>query len=98
MLVPHPQNPVTLTEDQIRAVFAGEVTNWKELGGADSLILVVIEANGQGTRAVVEGLFMKGKPFVANARVLQVLSQLTQVVRAKPPTRSAMATPPAWRV
>ena len=84
VFVLHPQNSVTLTEDQVRTVFAGEATNWKELGGADSPILVVLEANGQGTRAVVESLFMKGKPFVANARVLQVLTQLTQVVSQAP--------------
>lgn len=35
-------NPVTnLSSDQVRAIFKGDITNWKEVGGEDKAIIVV---------------------------------------------------------
>lgn len=54
-IIVHPSNPVaTLTIDQIRGVFDGTITNWKELGGKDSPITVVSREAGSGTRTSVE--------------------------------------------
>jgi len=40
------QNPITdIAEDQLQDVFAGEITNWKELGGPDEAIMVVLSAD-----------------------------------------------------
>ncbi|HNX09090.1 MAG TPA: phosphate ABC transporter substrate-binding protein [Methanothrix sp.] len=40
----------TLTKDQVKKVYNGEITNWKELGGPDDQILVVAREQGSGTR------------------------------------------------
>ncbi len=51
--VVHPDNPVTaLSTAQIRGVFAGTVTNWKELGGPDEPIHVYSRDEASGTREV----------------------------------------------
>ncbi|MDD2943010.1 MAG: phosphate ABC transporter substrate-binding protein [bacterium] len=49
-LIVHRTNPVAeLTFDQIRAIYTGKITNWKEVGGDDSQIVVVNKAQGRST-------------------------------------------------
>jgi len=46
-----PTNTVAdLTLDQIKQIFTGKITNWKEVGGADAAIVVVSREEGSGTR------------------------------------------------
>ncbi len=41
--ITHPTNPVTsISLDDLRAVFNGTITNWREIGGADARIEVVV--------------------------------------------------------
>ncbi len=39
-----------ITLEQAQKIFTGEITNWKELGGADAAIVVVSREEGSGTR------------------------------------------------
>lgn len=39
-----------LSIDQIKGIFTGEITNWKEVGGDDAAISVVSREEGSGTR------------------------------------------------
>jgi phosphate transport system substrate-binding protein len=52
MVVPaiHPSNPVkNLTSDQLKGIYTGSITNWKEVGGKDSKIVVVSRESSSGT-------------------------------------------------
>jgi phosphate transport system substrate-binding protein len=45
------QNTISgLTLDQVKGIFTGNITNWKEVGGADAKINVVVREEGSGTR------------------------------------------------
>lgn len=62
-IVVHPENEAVedLTLEQVRKIFSGEITNWKELGGADAKIDVVSREEGSGTRGAFEDMVMKYK-------------------------------------
>ena len=48
--VVHPSNWVeNLTFEQLKKIYAGEITNWKDVGGADSAIAVVGRDSSSGT-------------------------------------------------
>lgn len=83
--VVNPANPVkSLTEAQVKDILTGKTTSWKEVGGADQPIVVVAEAPGGGTRANVVTNFLGGADITGNARVMQALVQVVQVVSQLP--------------
>jgi phosphate transport system substrate-binding protein len=52
-VVVNPQNPVrALTTAQLKEVFAGNITNWKQLGGSDKGIDLYTRDEASGTREV----------------------------------------------
>jgi len=50
-----------LTKDQIKRIYAGEIGNWKELGGPDEEILVAAREMGSGTRDTFNEVIMDDK-------------------------------------
>lgn len=69
--VTHPSNPLTnLSADQLRDIYMGKITNWKELGGIDSKIVVISRDTSSGTYETWEEMIMK-KQKVAPSALLQ---------------------------
>ena len=70
IIVP-PSNPITnLTKDQVIAIFAGNVTNWSQVGGPNKGIDVVAREEGSGTRTAFQDLVM-GKVLIKADAILQ---------------------------
>ncbi|MFZ5916203.1 MAG: phosphate ABC transporter substrate-binding protein [Chloroflexota bacterium] len=61
-IVTHPDIEVpTLSVEQVRDIFAGDITNFSQVGGPDAPITVVSREEGSGTRAAFEELVMAYK-------------------------------------
>ncbi len=68
-IIVNKDNPVAnLSTDQVRDIYAGNNTNWKQVGGSDAEIFVVTREQGSGTRGAFEELVMQKKADItANA-------------------------------
>lgn len=84
----HPSNPVkSLSIEQLRDIYTGKITNWKELGGADARIVLVSRDSSSGTFETWEELVMKKAKInprallqASNGGVAQVVSGNKQAI------------------
>ncbi len=61
-VIVHPDVRVeNLTREQIKEIFTGEVVNWKDLGGADEPIMVVMRDRASGTREMFDKVVLGGE-------------------------------------
>jgi phosphate transport system substrate-binding protein len=85
LLVVHPGNPVKkLTNAQAVDLLSGKIANWKDVGGADQPVVVVVAPSGNGTRTAVEKQLLKDATFAATARVVPSPLQVPIVVGQLP--------------
>lgn len=67
-LIVHPSNPVrNLSREQVKAVFSGNIANWKDVGGKDAPIRIISREDGSGTRRSFDTLILQGTGLVSNA-------------------------------
>jgi phosphate transport system substrate-binding protein len=65
-------NPISnLSTAQIRDIYAGNITNWKQVGGNDAAIFVVTREPGSGTRGAFEELVMQKKANITTGAITQ---------------------------
>src|SRR5262249_38879458 len=84
-IIVHPDNPATgLSIQQLREIYQGRITNWKEVGGADIEISVVSREDGSGTRAEFEQAVMGDRRTTPNAQVTSSSAAMVQSVAAQP--------------
>ncbi len=75
------ENPVqNLSIEQLRAMYAGEITNWSEVGGEDLPIQLVNRDEASGTREAFKSIVMDGASFDRRAAVLSGTGQVRDVV------------------
>ena len=82
----NPSNPVRDADmGVIRRILSGEVTNWKQLGGADEPIRVAYVQTGGGVTLCVAGELFGGRPFTpANPIRVAFGAQVIKVVEQEP--------------
>lgn len=79
-----------LSMDQLRAIFAGKITNWKEIGGKNQSILLIHRGQGSGTRFTFEQDVM-GKTSVAPGQEQDSNGSVQKIVKATPGAISYLA-------
>lgn len=81
VFITHKDNPVTnITSEQIRAIYKGEIDNWKQLGGADLPIAAYRREKNSGSETAMESLVMRGEPMPA-AQEVRVAGEMEGLVR-----------------
>ncbi len=73
-------NPVSeLTIDQIKAIYTGNITNWKDVGGSDSKIILYGRENSSGTYTYFRDVVLNGQDY---ANIMQSMPGTAAVVNA----------------
>ncbi|MGI5892633.1 MAG: PstS family phosphate ABC transporter substrate-binding protein [Bacillota bacterium] len=83
VFITHKDNPVnSLTVEQIRDIYTGKITNWKEVGGEDREIAAYQREENSGSQTAMEKLVMKGQAMLPPPKVEVVagMGELIEVV------------------
>jgi len=82
-MIVHPSNPVKgLTLAQIRDIYAGKLTSWKEVGGPDAKIVVISRDTNSGTYESFEALVMNKQKMANSVEYVGSNGALRQKVQA----------------
>ncbi len=93
-IVTHPDTQLdSLSVEQVRDIFAGEITNFSEVGGPDAAITVVSREEGSGTRAAFEELVMEYKD-AAGEKQAKVIFERALLQQSNGQVRTTVATTP----
>ncbi len=85
VVVLHPQNGVgALSEDQVQSVFAGQVTRWADLGGADLPVEVWTYSSGADIQQYFDRTVMHGRPVTSLAHLAATSQALSDAVGSLP--------------
>jgi phosphate transport system substrate-binding protein len=84
-VVVNPKNHVTkLSIGQLRAVFAGRVTNWKDVGGKDGPVRPITREEGSGTRDSFVRLVMGSERISRRALTQESNGAVKELVKGDP--------------
>ena len=84
-VIVHEDNPVEgLTTQQLRQIFAGEITNWSQVGGEDRSIILINRDEASGTREAFAKIVMDETRFDIGAVILPGTGQVREVVTRTP--------------
>jgi len=82
VFITHKDNPVkSLTVEQIRKIYTGEITNWKSSGGQDKEITAYQREKNSGSQTAMENLVMQGEQMAEPPMVIPVL-EMSKMVEA----------------
>lgn len=78
-------NPVKeLTVAQVGDIFAGKITNWKQVGGPDKPITLYSRENSSGTYEFFKEHVLEGRDFAAGAQTMPGTAAVLQAVAKDP--------------
>ena len=81
----HPSNPVQdLTVEQVRNIFLGKITNWKQVGGPDKAIVTISRDTSSGTFETFAKLVMAKQKIHENCEYVGSNGAIRQRVQSTP--------------
>ena len=84
-IIVHPSNPVSgLTVEQVRDIYTGKITNWKQIGGPNVQIVMISRDTNSGTYESFETLVMKNAKLANTAEYVGSNGAIRQRVQGTP--------------
>ena len=81
----HPSNPVNnLSVDQVQNIYLGNITNWKQVGGPDTKIIMISRDTNSGTYETFHKLVMKKKKITKGCEYVGSNGAVRQRVQSTP--------------
>ena len=81
----NPENAVkSLSKAQLKDIFAGKITNWKEVGGKDAAIAVYVREDGSGTRETFDGRAIDKTPYLPGANTVSSNGAMKTAIAQNP--------------
>lgn len=78
-------NPVSkLSKEQLKGIFTGKITNWKQVGGSDSPIIVVLSTLNPATIATFKKTILDNEPYTTEVLQLGHMDELLVAVETNP--------------
>ncbi|WP_394245004.1 phosphate ABC transporter substrate-binding protein [Vibrio astriarenae] len=92
-VVVNPNNNIEgLTAEQVTAIYKGEVSNWKEVGGEDKPIVAVTRDTASGTRGAFEDIMSLTQKI--EGQTVTAISQRAQVANGNGALKTMVASNP----
>lgn len=85
VFVVNEDNPVdSITVEQAKKIYTGEIANWKQLGGEDRPIIALQRNAEAGSQTLMEKLVMQGTPMIEAPKdyIVATMGQLMEAVRS----------------
>ncbi|MBA2880984.1 phosphate transport system substrate-binding protein [Desulfosalsimonas propionicica] len=83
--VVNPDNPVDdLSLEELRGIYNGDITNWKEVGGTDRRITLVSRDSSSGTYGVWGDIILKGDRVTPRAQTVASNGAAVETVKGNP--------------
>lgn len=84
-VIVHPSNPISaLSSRQVREIYKGMITNWKQLGGPDMKIVVISRDSSSGTYETFHKLVMKKQKMTSSVEYVSSNPQAYARVKTTP--------------
>ncbi len=81
----HKSNPVSkLSKEQLKGIFSGRITNWKEVGGIDSPIIVILSNLNPATISTFKKIILDNEAYSREVLELGHMDELSGAVEVNP--------------
>lgn len=76
-------NPVSrLSQEQLKGIFTGRITNWKEVGGNDAPVIVILSTLNPATNGAFRKIILGNEPFMREVLELGHMDELRGAIEA----------------
>ncbi len=77
----HPSNPVEeLSHKKVKDILTGKITNWKQVGGKDIPVRIILEPMSNGIRSTAKELVLEGDSFNGTISTVPTAFRIVDIV------------------